>query len=69
MLSAPRKESPEGAETPHPRQVGDFLHFKLRELETVFGDMGLDVHTTTPDERKALVLEELRQASVRAQIS
>lgn len=47
-------------------QVGDILHFKIKELETVFGDMTLDVHTNTPDERRALVLQELKEALVRS---
>ena len=46
-------------------QVGDVLHFRIRELETVFGDMLLDVHTSTPDERRERILQELRDAAVR----
>ena len=47
-------------------QVGDVLHFRIKELETLFGDMLLDVHSITPAERRARILEELQQAAVRS---
>ncbi len=45
-------------------QVGDLLHFTIRDLDTIFGDMQLDVHTLRPAERAERTLQELERAKV-----
>ena len=45
-------------------QVGDLLHFTIRDLDTIFGDMLLDVHSLRPAERAEQVLQELEKAQV-----
>ena len=47
-------------------QVGDLLHFTIRDLDTIFGDMQLDVHTLRPAERADRTLHELERAQVSA---
>ncbi len=44
--------------------MGDLLHFTIRDLDTIFGDMQLDVHTLRPAERAERTLQELERAKV-----